>query len=233
MNRAILYARVSSQRQADKDLSIPSQFEQMRKYCQEQGWEIVAEIADEAESGRSMRRVGLQKILSLVRQTPPPLDLLVVWKLSRFTRNLRDAVNLEFELKQHGIEVISISEPTDATPIGQSFRDIMHIINQLYSLQLGEDTWHGQAENARRGYWNGGPYPLGYRPQKSTDAKGNIHTKLEIDPENAEVIERIFQMYLLGKGIKAIAIVLNAEGRKTNYGLPFSITTLELAIREA
>ena len=222
MKRAILYARVSSQRQADKDLSIPSQFAQMRQYCADNNWRIIEEIADEAESGRYIHRQGIQKIMSQARQTPPPFDALLVWKLSRFARNLRDAVNLEFELKQNGIEVISISEPLDESPMGHSFRNMMHVVNQMYSLQLSEDTKRGMSENARRGYFNGSICPMGYKIESCVDEKSNIKKRIVVDPVVAPMIKQIFKMYLRGGGYRYIANELNRQGYRTVKEKPFN-----------
>ena len=101
MKRAILYARVSSREQADKDLSTLSQFPQMQKYCQEHGWEIVKEIADEGISGTRVDRKGLQEIMAMATNESCHFDIVLVWKLSRFARNLRLRLHLWLALSAH------------------------------------------------------------------------------------------------------------------------------------
>lgn len=220
--RAILYARVSSERQAERDLSIPSQLREMRRFCQEQSWSVIAEITDEAESGRFRDRPGIQEVLKRARNRE--FDLLLVWKLSRFARNARDALNIEYELKEHDVELVSVSEPIDDTPMGESFRHMMHVVNQMYSLQLAEDTLRGMTENARRGYWNGSWCPMGYCLQEVTDDRGNRKRRLAVDPQHAPIVQRIFEMYIDGAGLKSIVNTLNSEGLVTNRDKPFNKT---------
>jgi site-specific DNA recombinase len=59
--QVILYARVSSEKQAEKDLSITAQLKALRKYALERGWEIYREFVDEAESARSANRPALRR----------------------------------------------------------------------------------------------------------------------------------------------------------------------------
>ena len=61
--KTLLYARVSSERQAEKDLSISSQLKALRKYAQEREWEVIREYIDEAESARTANRPAFKEMV--------------------------------------------------------------------------------------------------------------------------------------------------------------------------
>ena len=66
--KAVLYARVSSERQAERDLSIPAQLKALRQYADKQGWRVAEQFIDEAQSARTADRPEFQKMIALARQ---------------------------------------------------------------------------------------------------------------------------------------------------------------------
>ena len=66
--KTAIYARVSSEKQAEKDLSIPAQLKALRKYALERGWEIVSEYVDEAESAKSANRPAFQEMIAAAKK---------------------------------------------------------------------------------------------------------------------------------------------------------------------
>jgi len=107
---AAIYARVSSEKQAEKDLSIPAQLKALRRYALERGWEIVSEYIDEAESAKSASRPAFQEMVAAAKKKEKPFDTILVWKLSRFARNREDSIIYKSLLRKRGISVISINE---------------------------------------------------------------------------------------------------------------------------
>ena len=79
--KVVLYARVSSERQAEKDLSIAAQLKALRKYALERAWEICKEFVDEAESARSANRPAFKEMIALARQKQKYFDAILVSKL--------------------------------------------------------------------------------------------------------------------------------------------------------
>ena len=65
--KVVLYARVSSDKQADKDLSIPAQLKQMCEYCRSKGWLIMDQYIDEAESARTANRPKFQAMIAAAK----------------------------------------------------------------------------------------------------------------------------------------------------------------------
>ena len=85
--RVAIYARVSSERQAEKELSIPAQIKALKKYALDREWEVTAEFVDEAESARSANRPAFKRMITACKSNDKPFDAILVWKLSRFARN--------------------------------------------------------------------------------------------------------------------------------------------------
>ncbi len=115
---AALYARVSSDRQ-DVDLSISSQLRSLREYAEKNGYRVVREYVDEAESGRTADRPQFQQMVAEARRPARPFQLILVWKYSRFARNREDAIVFKSLLKKHGVRVVSITKPSDDSPTGK------------------------------------------------------------------------------------------------------------------
>ena len=222
---AALYARVSSDRQ-DVDLSISAQLKALREYASRNGYMVGKEYVDEAESGRSIDRPGFQNMIATARQKGTPFEAILVWKLSRFARNREDSIIYKSLLRKHGVQVISINEPVDDTPSGKLLEGIIEVIDEFYSANLSQDVIRGLRENASRGFRNGGRPPCGYVRVKVNDG-ATSRTRLEPDPKTAPITQRIFRECLAGKGLKAIARSLNADGISSSTGKKWGATSIE------
>jgi len=223
--KVALYARVSSERQ-DIDLSISAQLKAMREYASRNGQTVVKEYVDEAESGRSIDRPGFRQMIVAARQKPSPFEAILVWKLSRFARNREDSIIYKSLLRRHGIQVVSINEPVGDTPTGRLLEGIIEVVDEFYSANLSQDVLRGMRENAGRGFLNGGKAPYGYSRVRVQDG-AKERTKLEPDPNTAPIVQRIFREALSGKGLKAIARGLNADGLTSKTGKKWGTTSIE------
>ena len=155
----VLYARVSSEQQAEKDLSLPSQLKTLREYALKRNWTIVEEFVDEAESARTANRPSFQRMIASAKQKHAPFEAILVWKLNRFARNREDSIIYKSLLRKRGIQIISINENIDEGPTGKLLEGIIESIDEFYSANLSQDTIRGLKENTMRGFWNGGvPY---------------------------------------------------------------------------
>jgi len=122
--RCCVYARVSTEEQAERDLSIPFQLERCRYHAQGNGWEVVKDFVDAGESARTDKRPQFQQMISAARAKE--FDIILVHKFDRFARNDYDFIVYEKELEDLGITVESVSEPGDAsTPAGYISRRMM------------------------------------------------------------------------------------------------------------
>ncbi|MBI4425391.1 MAG: recombinase family protein [Elusimicrobia bacterium] len=228
--RAALYARVSSERQADKDLSIPAQLKALRDYAVRRGWAIHTEYVDEARSAGTADRPKFQEMISAAKQKQPPFNTILVWKLSRFARNREDSIIYKKLLRKHGVDVVSINEQIDDSPSGKLLEGIIEVIDEFYSANLSHDTIRGMKENARRGFLNGSIPPYGFTKVKLR--VGNADKwKLAPDPKEVPVVRRIFKMCLAGNGAKEIARALNGEGLRTRRGRKWEINAIHYILR--
>jgi DNA invertase Pin-like site-specific DNA recombinase len=219
--RVCCYARCSDVKQAEKDLSVPAQIKVLKKYAIEHGWDVVAEYRDEGESARTANRPHFKEMISAARRKTKPFDAVICWKYSRFARNREDAVIYKSLLRKEGVQVISINEPIEDTASGKLLEGMIEVIDEFYSQNLAQDVIRGMAENASRGFYNGGTTPTGYRRVRVK--VGNVEkSKLEIDESEAAVVKRIFNIALAGHAGKQIAKTLNRDGLKTRNGKSWS-----------
>ena len=68
LKKVVIYARVSSERQAEKDLSIPAQIKALKKFAMDRGWEVISEYIDEAESARTANRPAFQEMIEAAKK---------------------------------------------------------------------------------------------------------------------------------------------------------------------
>ena len=208
--KAALYARVSSDKQ-DVDLSISAQLRALRDYAVRNGYQVIREFVDEAETGRTTARPAFREMISLARRPNKPFEQILVWKYSRFARSREDSILYKAMLKKAGIQVVSINEPFDDTPTGRLLEAIIESLDEFYSDNLGEEVTRGMRESAARGFYLSSRPPYGYRKIKVADGNKE-RTKLEIEPAEASIVADIFDGIINGKGLIEIVRELNAKG---------------------
>src|SRR5215469_2243426 len=225
--RAALYLRVSTVRQAEKELSIPDQRRQAEAYCQAKGWTVVQEFEERGASATDDKRPVFQTMVDEAARADHPFDVILVHSYSRF---FRDAFKLEFylrRLRKHDVKVVSITQETGDDPMSQMVRQILALFDEYQSKENGKHTLRAMKENARQGFWNGSLPPYGYRTVEAERRGDKIKKRLEIDPAEAEIVRTIFRLHLQGDGagalgVKAIAAHLNRKGIPYRGGRRFS-----------
>ena len=211
-----LYARVSTVKQAEKDLSIPDQLNQMRDWCKANGYTVAMEYIEAGASATDDRRPSFQQMVADAISDSQPYEAVIVHSRSRFFRDLFEFLNYERRLKRCGCKVLSITQQTSNDPAGEMASKIFSLFDEYQSKENGKHTLRAMKENARRGFCNGSHAPYGYRTVESelTGNKGKKKKLLEIDLAEAAIVKRIFDLYLNGDqqhamGAKDIAVHLN------------------------
>ncbi len=222
--KAVVYARVSSDKQ-DVDLSISAQLKALRDFAVKNDHIVVREFVDEAESGKTSARPEFRKMIAMARHEPRPFDLILIWKYSRFARNREDSIVYKTMLRKIGVQVVSINEPVENTATGKLMEAIIESMDEFYSTNLGDEVTRGMRESASRGFYIASHTPYGYRRIKVNDS-GKDRPKLEIDPDKASIIKRIFGEMMIGKGLTEIVKDLNKEGMAGPKGKGWSKTTI-------
>lgn len=227
MKKAVIYARVSTAKQADEELPIEGQVEQCRKKAEALGASVEKVYCDKGLSGRSDSRPAFQEAIAFCEATNP--DYFITWSTSRFARNMIDAGWYKRLLRQVGTSVayVSIDIKSD-TDEGWILDTIFEFTDELYSRQVSKDTSRSMVKNAREGYWNGGRPAFGYEAVQSQD--NQKRKRLAIVPAEAEVVRQIFDLKRNGHGGKFIAHTLNQQ-QKFNRGRPWSKTTINTLLR--
>ena len=149
--RVALYARVST-----SDQNPAFQVEELRAYAARRGWTVVAEHVDHGVSGTKDRRPELDAMLKKTRRGG--VDVVLVWKFSRFARSVRQLVTALEEFKTRGVEFVSVSEGIDTgTPVGKMMFQVIGAIDEFFIDTMRENTKAGIAAARRRGRRLGRP----------------------------------------------------------------------------
>lgn len=220
MKRAVIYARVSTQRQADDGVSMESQIEQCRLKAHALGVEVDQVFRDDGVSGRTDNRPGFQAALAYCAANP--VSHFISWSTSRFGRNLQEALKNVNQLRSWGTKSAYVHQDIDIdTDQGWMLAVITGMIDEMHSRNVAKDTLRSMISASRDGFWVGGRAPFGYKPE----AVGKRH-KLVPDEMNAEIVKLMFRLTLEeGLGAQAIALRLNAEGMTRN-GKPWGKTSV-------
>lgn len=225
MKNGAIYIRVSTDRQ--EELSPDAQRRLILDYAKKNDI-IISEdyIYTEAISGRHAdKRPQFQRMIATAKAEDHPIDVILVWKFSRFARNQEESIVYKSLLKkQCNVDVVSISEPLIDGPFGSLIERIIEWMDEYYSIRLSGEVMRGMTEKALRGGYQAKP-PLGYR----YNGPGTVPTIAE--PE-ADTIRYIFHQYAdAGVDRTTIARRLNDMGRRTLRGNLFEKRNIEYILR--
>lgn len=221
--RAVIYARVSTEEQANKELSIPSQVELCKQYAVNNGIEIVNIFVDAGKSGTTSEREAFQELISQCKQSLPPFEAILVYNYARFSRNELDSIVYEELLERNNIKLISITQPLpEDSAIRTLVRGIFRVIDTWYSKNASQEARRGQISLIKQGYYCGGTVPYGYTLVEAE----NGHKKLVPDPETAPIIKMIYDMVVARYSYNDIINFLHLKGIKPPKGQYWRRNTL-------
>ena len=218
--RCAAYSRVSTDRQ--NPLSIQDQIRKCREFADHARWRVLEDhiYTDEAISGTTDNRPGLQRLLSALKLRPCPFDVLLVDDTSRLSRKTRDALAIYEQLNFAGVRLVAISQGIDSqNEQAEVLVQVHGMVDGLYVKELAAKTRRGMEGAFLRGNHPGGRC-FGYRnvpieDPTRTDEHGRpiiLGVRLEVDEAQAAVVRRIFELYASGSSLKRIAKLLNSEG---------------------
>jgi site-specific DNA recombinase len=212
--RIATYTRIST----DEDrqpFSLGAQQERLDAYAKSQdSWRVVARYSDQA-SGATLDRPGLNSALK--DAASGVYELLLVYRVDRLSRNVRQLAQLSEELDKLGVALRSATEPFDtSSPAGKMMMQMLGVFAEFERSTIVDRITAGMLRAAAQGRWVIGKVPYGYRRDKET--------KLILPHEpQAAAVRRIFDLYTQDQmGSEAIATLLNDEGHRTKNGVPFS-----------
>lgn len=236
MKRVYFLYRVSTKGQVDKD-DIPMQRLKCNEFAKAQGWSIVKEFSEKGISGfkvSSEDRDAIQEIKTAASNKE--FDVLLVFMFDRLGRREDETPFVVEWFVKHGIEVWSTQEgeqrfETHVDKLmnyirfwqasGESIKTSVRIRTRMQQLTL-------------EGKYTGGPVPYGYKKVKSGEIgkKGRELYKLEIGPEEAEIVKLIYNKTIKeGYGSHRLSAFLNEKGVRTHQGSKFQSNTINRILK--
>lgn len=220
--RAAVYIRYSSENQRD-GYSVEYQLDECKKYINDHGFVFEKAYIDEAVSGKSTNnRDAFFSLLSDVKNGL--YDVVIVYKYSRFARNLMEATLYRQQIEKHGAKLISAMERIDdSTPEGRMMRNIIMTMDEYYSDNLSTFVQSSMYTAAKQGKYLGGSPPYGFQ----INEKGEfVENKAE-----ADIVRRVFELRAAGAMPADILRIFLADGIRGRAGKPFTQQLLNKILR--
>jgi site-specific DNA recombinase len=207
--KAVGYVRVSTDQQADRGVSLDAQAEKIRAMATVQEAELVDVIVDGGESGKSLQRPGIERLLAMVDRRE--IQVVVIAKLDRLTRSVRDLGELLERFQRRGVALVSVSESLDTgSAAGRLVLNVMASVSQWEREAIGERTRDALRHKRAQGL-RAGNVPFGF--SLAEDGQTLLACR-----EEQEVLSAIRDLRRNHRSLRSIAGELNARGLRTRSG---------------
>lgn len=216
--RVGIYVRVSTDEQAKEGYSIPAQLRMLNAWAIVKGATDITEYVDDGYSAKNLHRPAVQRLIEDCKARK--LDTIIIWRLDRFSRNLRDMlVTIEDVFNPCGVEFISATENIDtSTPSGRLMLNVLGSIAQNERENTSMRTVMVMGDLAKQ------CKHLGGRPLYGYAVDDDMHYVL--DPIRSEAVRLIFRMRCSGHSYPEIIAALDSAGHKNYSGGAFTKNTL-------
>ncbi|WP_414901234.1 recombinase family protein [Rhizobium cremeum] len=220
--RCAIYTRKSSTEGLDQQYN---SLENQRQYCSAYiasqggaGWlELPAIYDDGGFSGGNLNRPALKRLLDDVKGGL--IDIVVVYKIDRLSRSLRDFTNLVANLDERGVTFVSVTQAFDTgTSMGRLTLNVLLSFAQFERELTSERLKDKFAASRARGLWLHGRRPYGYRV---------VDLRLETDEAEANVIRKAFRRYPNLLSYSKLATELNKAGHRGRHGGEFTVIMVQ------
>jgi site-specific DNA recombinase len=221
--RVATYTRISTD-EDHQPYSLEAQVERLAAYVKSQpDWELTRRFSDQA-SGATTERPELKRALAEARAGR--FDLLLVYRVDRFSRSVRGLAQLLEDLDAAGVAFRSATEPFDTTTAaGRMMVQMLGVFAEFERATIVDRVIAGMERKAARGGWCGGSRPFGYDVDPQTGY-------LTPAPTEAPLVPIMFDRYAHGReGARALAVWLNGAGHRTKAGRPWSHTAVLTVLR--
>lgn len=203
--RAIGYVRVSTEEQAREGISLENQRTKIETYCELNDLELVDIFEDAGKSGKDLNREGIQCLMDRIKGRS--IDAVVVYKLDRLSRRVKDTLSLMELIEKQSVAFHSITERIDTkSAMGKFFLNIMASMNQWERDTISERTRDALRLKMTRNE-RAGQVPFGY----SLASDGNT---LVENRREQEAIRLIKELHEKGHNYSAICRELTRQGHK-------------------
>ncbi len=202
LTRVCLYTRISTDEE-NQPTSLHSQRERLEAFCGvQEGWRIVAHEQDRS-TGTKLNRPGLTQALELARAQR--IDLLLVYRVDRLSRKVRQLAQLAEQLDSYNVVLRSATEPFDTgSAAGRMMLQMLGVFAEFEHATIVDRVSAGIERRAKEGKWGTGRLPFGYKRNEQKD--------VITDERTAPTVKRIFELYIEGRlGTAALARQLADE----------------------
>src|SRR5437879_1800352 len=146
----VIYCRVSSKEQIE-GTSLESQELACREYARSKNIKILKLFVERGESAKFADRTQLIELIDFCRQNKGAVQVLLVWKVDRFARNVGDHFNIKATLLKYGVRIVSVTEPIDSNPEGKLMETILAGFAQFDNDIRAMRTVQGDEKKDSRG----------------------------------------------------------------------------------
>ena len=227
MTSAVAYLRVSTDKQADRGVSLEAQRAKLEAYATLYELNLVAVEVDAGVSAKTLERPALQRALEALERSEA--KVLVVMKLDRLTRSVRDlGLLVEKYFAKGKWELMSVSENINTqSAAGRLVLNVLGSVSQWEREAIGERTSVAMQHKASRGEYTGGEVPFGYQ-------LGSDGVNVVPDLNEQRILQRIRTLRGSGMSLRKIGQALVAEGLRNRSGASWGPSTLKRVLdREA
>lgn len=216
--KVAIYARVSTHMQVEKGISLEAQKETLIKYCDDNNYEYEV-FEDAGISGKSIdKRKKLQELLNRLKD----FDIIIVWKLSRIGRNMRDILNMMYEFDKNNVRFISYNENIDTS--NNMSKMLMYVIG--ICAEIERDNTSENVKLAKRQEFESGKVTA-----KKVLGYDIINKQLVINLKEAKIIKFIFETYNKTHNYYQTAKICNLKGFKGKKGQEFHASSIKTIIQ--
>ena len=205
--RVYLYTRVSTLMQTE-GYSLEAQRQKILDYVKFRDFTVVGEYSDAGFSGKNIAgRMEFQRMLSDIESKKDDIKYVLVFKLSRFGRNAADTLNSLQFMQDYGVNLICVDDNLDSSAAtGKLMISVMSAMAEIERENINAQTMAGRQQKARKGGWNGGFAPYGYKLENG---------QLIVQEDEAEVIREIYNLYVnTAYGAGKVAKEINKKYKK-------------------
>jgi site-specific DNA recombinase len=220
--KTIGYVRVSTDKQAEHGVSLESQEAKIRAMATVHGTDLSEVIVDGGESAKSLNRPGIAKLLAMV--DAGGVGVVVVAKLDRLTRSVKDLCELLERFERRGVSLVSVAESLDTgSAAGRLVLNIMTAVSQWEREAIGERTRDALRHKRSQGQRIGN-IPFGSRLAGDGE-------RLEPDPAEQDALEQIQALRNNGETLRGIAATLNHRAYRTRRGTPWRLESVARVLK--
>lgn len=220
--KTVGYVRVSTDRQADLGVSLEAQEARIRAMATVRGGELAEVIIDGGESAKDLKRPGVERLLALVNGGK--VDAVIVAKLDRLTRSVKDLCALLELFEKRKVALISVAESLDtSSAAGRLVITIMGAVSQWEREAIGERTRDALRHKRTQGRRVGN---IAFGSRLADDGK-----HLEPDPVEQAALAEIRRLRQQGTTLRRIAGLLNHHAYRTRRGTPWRLESVARVLK--